>query len=82
MQLGLGHSLDEGASALIPELPPAQRRSRAEFMPDESRQAPRRCVVRGESLQAPRRQGMEGIVAKRRSQRYRPGDRVWTKTKN
>jgi ATP-dependent DNA ligase len=25
---------------------------------------------------------MEGIVAKRRSQRYRPGDRVWIKTKN
>jgi bifunctional non-homologous end joining protein LigD len=27
-------------------------------------------------------QGMEGIVAKRRSQRYRPGDRAWIKTKN
>jgi ATP-dependent DNA ligase len=27
-------------------------------------------------------QRLEGVVAKRRSQRYRPGDRAWTKTKN
>jgi bifunctional non-homologous end joining protein LigD len=27
-------------------------------------------------------QGMEGVVAKRRSQRYRPGERAWVKTKN
>ncbi len=27
-------------------------------------------------------QGMEGVVAKRQSQRYRPGDRAWVKTKN
>jgi bifunctional non-homologous end joining protein LigD len=27
-------------------------------------------------------QGMEGVVAKRRSQSYRPGDRAWIKTKN
>jgi ATP-dependent DNA ligase len=28
------------------------------------------------------RPGLEGVVAKRRSQRYRPGERVWIKTKN
>jgi ATP-dependent DNA ligase len=27
-------------------------------------------------------QGLEGIVAKRRSQPYRPGERAWIKTKN
>jgi ATP-dependent DNA ligase len=27
-------------------------------------------------------QAMEGVVAKRRSQRYRPGERAWIKTKN
>jgi bifunctional non-homologous end joining protein LigD len=27
-------------------------------------------------------QGLEGVVAKRRSQRYRPGERAWIKTKN
>jgi ATP-dependent DNA ligase len=27
-------------------------------------------------------QGMEGVVAKRRSQSYRPGERAWVKTKN
>jgi hypothetical protein len=27
-------------------------------------------------------QGLEGVVAKRRSQRYRPGERAWVKTKN
>jgi bifunctional non-homologous end joining protein LigD len=26
--------------------------------------------------------GLEGVVAKRRGQRYRPGDRAWIKTKN
>jgi ATP-dependent DNA ligase len=27
-------------------------------------------------------QGLEGVVAKRRSERYRPGERRWVKTKN
>jgi bifunctional non-homologous end joining protein LigD len=27
-------------------------------------------------------QGLEGVVAKRRAQRYRPGERAWIKTKN
>jgi bifunctional non-homologous end joining protein LigD len=27
-------------------------------------------------------QGLEGVVAKRRTQRYRPGERAWIKTKN
>jgi bifunctional non-homologous end joining protein LigD len=27
-------------------------------------------------------QGLEGVVAKRRGQRYRPGERAWIKTKN
>jgi bifunctional non-homologous end joining protein LigD len=27
-------------------------------------------------------QGLEGVVAKRRGQRYRPGERTWIKTKN
>jgi hypothetical protein len=27
-------------------------------------------------------QGLEGVVAKRRGQRYRPGERAWVKTKN
>jgi bifunctional non-homologous end joining protein LigD len=27
-------------------------------------------------------QGLEGVVAKRRSQPYRPGERAWVKTKN
>ena len=27
-------------------------------------------------------QGLEGVVAKRRSQSYRPGERAWVKTKN
>jgi ATP-dependent DNA ligase len=37
----------------------------------------------GEALfEAVCEQGLEGIVAKRRSEPYRPGDRAWTKTKN
>jgi bifunctional non-homologous end joining protein LigD len=28
------------------------------------------------------RRGLEGVVAKRRSERYRPGERSWVKVKN
>ena len=33
-------------------------------------------------MEATRRLGLEGIVAKRRSERYRPGERRWIKTKH
>jgi ATP-dependent DNA ligase len=48
-----------------------------------TRSAPQKCVDAGlADLRATSRHGLEGIVAKKRSEPYRPGERGWIKVKH
>jgi bifunctional non-homologous end joining protein LigD len=72
----------EGADAMC--LPYAERRALLEAL-DLNGPAWRtpEAFDDGEALlEATRTLGLEGVVAKRRSERYRPGERRWVKTKH